>query len=161
MNERLRNFDDGHNTIKININELFYFIVVILLMFTFVMIYNKLNAIEGKMDAIGKIITSPATSTTPTTEITTTSIPYVNYPIVKCKITNATLYYLSTCPHCHQQLTDGTYDSLVKSGVSINLIEVSSGNYSIQYVPDWVILGQNNYGYQTWQQLMQLFNCTS
>jgi hypothetical protein len=97
--------------------------------------------------------------TTSTTQPVTTTIENVVYPIVKCNITSAKLYYLPTCPHCHRQLTDGTYDSLLRSGVAVELIDASSGKYNISAVPDWIINNTDNYGYHTWEELKLLFQC--
>jgi len=103
--------------------------------------------------------TIATTTPSPTTTIPTTTINKI-ISIWECNITSGKLYYSPACPHCQQELAEGGIESLQQSKVSIQLIDVTKGNYpSIQYVPTWIVNNQTIVGYQTIDQLKTMFQC--
>ena len=135
-------------------------ILIILLSLVVIIGYPKLkntvSFIRNSNNSIGTTSTSISTSTS----IETSTIA----PASKCKLTSAKLYYNPECPYCQRQLTDGSIDALESSGVSVEVIDVTKGNYSfIQYVPTWILGDKNDEiytGFKTWEQLRVMFQCS-
>ena len=105
----------------------------------------------------GTFIPVSSSSSTTTSPATTTTI---NYPTVNCAIKSGKLYYSPSCPHCQQQLSEGGLNALARSGVSIQLLDVTKENYDfIEAVPTFIVDNQTYVGYRTWNELLTMFQC--
>lgn len=145
---------------EIIVDYIFYVTIIFLLCLSIAQLYGIATRLDTISDAVVSFLYSDISKTPSTASVTTTTvINKVTYPAIKCNITQAKLYFSPACPHCQRQLTDGTYDSLIRSGVNIELKDVTRGNYNITAVPDWFVNGKDNYGYRTWEQLKELFEC--
>ena len=79
---------------------------------------------------------------------------------ISCDIKDGELYYSPNCPYCQKQLSEGSIEKLKKEfGIKIIEHDVIEENISVPSVPAWVINNQVTYGYQTYEQLLRLFEC--
>jgi len=138
---------------RINVNQIDIYSIVILISVWFGILSHSgcWSCPNGQ--------TIATTTPSPTTTIPTTTITKI-ISTWDCNITSGKLYYSPACPHCQQELAEGGIESLQQSHVSIQLIDVTKGNYpTIQYVPTWIVNNQTIVGYQTMEQIKMMFQC--
>jgi len=77
-----------------------------------------------------------------------------------CDIDQAIFYYHPSCGWCERQINEGGLEWLQDHGVLLEIIDVSTGDYSyLEATPSWEIDQEITYGYKTLNQLKDMFQC--
>ncbi len=80
----------------------------------------------------------------------------------QCETTDMIFYYQDGCPACGQVKSDGSITKLETLGINIKSVETGRepAPSNIQYVPSFVVNGEVNSGYMTYEELKELLGCT-